>query len=312
MPQLALDARIYVAGHGGMVGSAVWRDLSARGYDDLIGHLSTEIDLRDRDAALDAITTATPNVVVLAAARVGGIMANAKSPVEFLVDNLRIQSNVMEAAHLSGVERLLFIGSSCVYPRDSPQPMRESCLMTGPLEPTNESYSIAKIAGMHAVRSYREEYDRHWISAMPTNLYGPNDNFDLETSHVLPALIRRFHEAKESGDNVVKLWGSGLPRREFLHVDDLAAACHLLLTDYDEPAHINIGVGKDVTIAELAGLIAEVVGYSGSIVWDSSQPDGAPRKLLDVSRLKALGFSPTIGLREGIASTYEWYVNHAV
>ena len=311
MSLLAPDARVYVAGHRGMVGSAIWRDLSARGYDDLVGHPSSEVDLRDRDAAMDAIGSAKPDALVLAAAKVGGILANSTYPVEFLTDNVRIQTNVLEAAHAAGVERVLFLGSSCIYPKLAAQPIPESALLTGELESTNIGYAIAKISGIIAVQSYRSEYDRHWISGMPTNLYGPNDNFDLETSHVLPALIRRFHEAKESGADVVTLWGSGSPRREFLHVDDLAAACHLLLTDYDEPGHVNIGVGEDVTITELAALIADVVGYTGSIAWDSTKPDGTPRKLLDVSLLNSLGFTPAIGLREGIESTYAWYLAHA-
>ena len=311
MSLIAPDSRVYVAGHRGMVGSAIWRDLSARGYDDLVGHPSSEVDLRDRDAAMDAIGSAKPDALVLAAAKVGGILANSTYPVEFLTDNVRIQTNVLEAAHAAGVERVLFLGSSCIYPKLAAQPIPEAALLTGELESTNIGYAIAKISGIIAVQSYRSEYDRHWISGMPTNLYGPNDNFDLETSHVLPALIRRFHEAKESGADVVTLWGSGSPRREFLHVDDLAAACHLLLTDYDEPGHVNIGVGEDVTIAELAALIADVVGYTGSIAWDSTKPDGTPRKLLDVSTLNSLGFTPAIGLREGIESTYAWYLAHA-
>lgn len=308
---MAPDARVYVAGHRGMVGSAIWRDLSARGHTDLIGNSSAEVDLRDRDAAMDAIGSANPDALVLAAAKVGGILANATYPVEFLADNVRIQTNVLEAAHAAGVERVLFLGSSCIYPKHAPQPIPESALLTGELEPTNVGYAIAKISGVIAVQSYRSEYGRRWISGMPTNLYGPSDNFDLETSHVLPALIRRFHEAKESGADVVTLWGTGSPRREFMHVDDLAAACHLLLTEYDEPGHVNIGVGEDVTIAELAALIADVVGYTGEIAWDSSKPDGTPRKLLDVSLLNSLGFTPAIGLREGIESTYAWYLAHA-
>ena len=234
-------------------------------------------------------------------------MANATYPVEFLTDNLRIQTNLFEAAHAADVDRLLFIGSSCVYPRDCPQPMRESYLLTGPLESTNEAYAIAKIAGIIGVQSYRREYGRHWISAMPTNLYGPGDTFDLETAHVLPALIRRFHEASLAGAPSVTLWGTGSPRREFLHVDDLAAACLRLLDVYDEDEHINVGVGDDVTIAELAALVADVVGYSGEVEWDASKPDGTPRKLLDISRISALGWEPQIGLAEGIGSTYEMY-----
>ena len=301
------DARIYVAGHRGMVGSAVWRALEAAGYSDLVGWSSSEVDLTDRDAAMDAVGSARPDVVVVAAAKVGGIMANATYPVEFLTDNLRIQTNLFEAAHAADVDRLLFLGSSCIYPRMAPQPIPESALLTGPLESTNDAYAISKIAGIIGVQSYRREYGRHWISAMPTNLYGPGDTFDLETAHVLPALIRRFHEASLAGAPSVTLWGTGSPRREFLHVDDLAAACLRLLDVYDEDEHINVGVGDDVTIAELAALVADVVGYYGEVEWDAAKPDGTPRKLLDVSRISALGWEPQIGLAEGIGSTYEMY-----
>ena len=301
------DARIYVAGHRGMVGSAVWRALEAAGYSDLVGWSSSEVDLTDRDAAMDAVGSAQPDVVVVAAAKVGGIMANATYPVEFLTDNLRIQTNLFEAAHAADVDRLLFLGSSCIYPRMAPQPIPESALLTGPLESTNDAYAIAKIAGIIGVQSYRREYGRHWISAMPTNLYGPGDTFDLETAHVLPALIRRFHEASLAGAPSVTLWGTGSPRREFLHVDDLAAACLRLLDVYDEDEHINVGVGDDVTIAELAALVADIVGYYGEVEWDAAKPDGTPRKLLDVSRISALGWEPQIGLAEGIGSTHEEY-----
>ena len=301
------DARVYVAGHRGMVGSAVWRALEAAGYSDLVGWSSSEVDLTDRDAAMDAVGSAQPDVVVVAAAKVGGIMANATYPVEFLTDNLRIQTNLFEAAHAADVDRLLFLGSSCIYPRMAPQPIPESALLTGPLESTNDAYAISKIAGIIGVQSYRREYGRHWISAMPTNLYGPGDTFDLETAHVLPALIRRFHEASLAGAPSVTLWGTGSPRREFLHVDDLAAACLRLLDVYDEDEHINVGVGDDVTIAELAALVADIVGYYGEVEWDAAKPDGTPRKLLDVSRISALGWEPQIGLVEGIGSTYEMY-----
>ena len=301
---LSSDARVYVAGHLGMVGSAVWRALEAQGFVNLIGWSSVEVDLTDRDAAMDAVTSAKPDVVVVAAAKVGGIMANSTYPVEFLADNSRIQTNLFEAAHAADVDRLLFLGSSCIYPKMAPQPIPESALLTGPLETTNIAYAIAKISGIIAVQSYRSEYGRRWISAMPTNLYGPGDNYDLETAHVLPALIRRFHEASVAGAPSVTLWGTGSPRREFLHVDDLAAACLRLLDVYDEADHVNVGVGDDVTIAELAALIADVVGYSGDLEWDTSKPDGTPRKLLDVTRMKSLGWEPAIGLREGIESTY--------
>jgi GDP-L-fucose synthase len=301
------DARVYVAGHRGMVGSAVWRALEAAGYSDLVGWSASEVDLTDRDAAMDAVRSTKPDVVVVAAAKVGGIMANSTYPVEFLADNLRIQTNLFEAAHAADVDRLLFLGSSCIYPKLAPQPIQESALLTGPLEETNIAYALAKISGIIGVQAYRSEYGRHWISAMPTNLYGPGDNFDLPTAHVLPALIRRFHEAKESGAPSVTLWGTGSPRREFLHVDDLASACLRLLDVYDEAEHVNVGVGEDVTIAELASLIADVVGYSGSQEWDVSKPDGTPRKLLDVTRMKSLGWSPEIGLAEGLRTTYESY-----
>ena len=301
---LSSDARVYVAGHRGMVGSAVWRALEAQGFVNLIGWSSVEVDLTDRDAAMDAVTSAKPDVVVVAAAKVGGIMANSTYPVEFLADNLRIQTNLFEAAHAADVDRLLFLGSSCIYPKMAPQPIPESALLTGPLETTNIAYAIAKISGIIAVQSYRSEYGRRWISAMPTNLYGPGDNYDLETAHVLPALIRRFHEASVAGAPSVTLWGTGSPRREFLHVDDLAAACLRLLDVYDEADHVNVGVGDDVTIAELAALTADVVGYSGDLEWDTSKPDGTPRKLLDVTRMKSLGWEPAIGLRAGIESTY--------
>ena len=301
---LSPDQRVYVAGHRGMVGSAVWRALEAQGFANLIGWTSSEVDLTDRAAAVDAVVSAQPDVVIVAAAKVGGIMANSTYPVEFLADNLRIQTNLFEAAHAANVDRLLFLGSSCIYPKMAPQPIPESALLTGPLEETNIAYALAKISGIIGVQSYRSEYGRRWISAMPTNLYGPGDNYDLQTSHVLPALIRRFDEAKSSGAPSVMLWGTGSPRREFLHVDDLAAACLRLLDVYDEPEHVNVGVGEDVTIAELASLIADVVGYQGAIEWDASKPDGTPRKLLDVKRMKSLGWEPAIGLRAGIESTY--------
>lgn len=308
---LTPDMRIYVAGHHGLVGSAVWQHLSAQGFTDLVGFRSAEVDLTDRDAAHDAVLSAQPDVVVDAAARVGGILANSTEPVDFLHDNLRIQTNLFDAAHAANVDRLLFLGSSCIYPKFAAQPISESSLLTGELEPTNKAYAIAKISGIIAVQSFREQYGRRWISAMPTNLYGPGDNFDLRTSHVLPAMIRKFHEAKQHGDEVT-LWGTGTPRREFLHTDDVAAAVRHLLEVYDSPDTINIGTGEDVTIAELAATIADVVGFDGEVRWDTSKPDGTPRKLLDVTRLRALGWEPQVDLRDGIADTYAWYVNSLV
>jgi GDP-L-fucose synthase len=297
------DAVVHVAGHRGMVGSAVWRHLEAEGFTNLVGRTSAELDLRDR-AAVDTFYAETPpSYVVLAAAKVGGILANASQPAEFLSDNLRIQVNVLDAAARVGVKRLLFLGSSCIYPKLAPQPIKEEYLLTGPLEPTNDAYAIAKIAGVLHVQALRREHGCSFVSAMPTNLYGPGDNYDLATSHVLPAMIRRFHEAAAAGLPAVTLWGSGAPRREFLHVDDLARACLVLLERYDDPMPVNVGVGTDLSIRELAELVASVVGYDGRIEWDSSKPDGTPRKLLDVSRLRALGWEPSIDLRSGIAAT---------
>ena len=308
MPALDRRAPTYIAGHRGLVGSAVWRHFTSSGFTNLVGRSSAELDLRDRDATFAFFADTRPATVIVAAAKVGGIMANATYPADFLSDNLRIQLHVFDAALSVGVERLLFLGSSCIYPKLAPQPIREDSLLTGPLEPTNDAYAIAKIAGVLHVQAMRRQHGVRWISAMPTNLYGPGDNFDLEKSHVLPALIRRFHEAKLDDASSVTLWGTGAPRREFLHVDDLARACELLLESYDDPAPINVGVGEDVTIAELADLVAKIVGYTGRIEFDASKPDGTPRKLLDVSRVNALGFEPRIGLADGIASVYDWYV----
>ncbi|MDJ1133493.1 GDP-L-fucose synthase family protein [Streptomyces iconiensis] len=306
-PLLPPHARVFVAGHRGLVGSAVTRRLTAEGYEVLTRDRAA-LDLRDAAATEHLLRQERPDAVVLAAAKVGGIMANKTFPVPFLEDNLRIQLSVIAGAHAAGVPRLLFLGSSCIYPKHAPQPIGEDALLTGPLEPTNEPYALAKIAGIAQVRAYREQHGASYISAMPTNLYGPGDNFDLETSHVLPALVRRFHEAKRDGAERVVLWGSGTPRREFLHVDDLARACLLLLREYDDASPVNVGCGEDLTIAALAETVREVVGFSGDIVWDTSRPDGTPRKLLDVSRLTKLGFSPVIGLAEGIRSTYEWWL----
>ena len=302
------DVSVYVAGHRGLVGSALWRALESAGVGKLIGWSSKELDLRDRDATFAAITEAKPDIIIDAAAKVGGIMANSTFPVEFLRDNTLIQTNVMDAAHACDVDRLLFLGSSCIYPRHATQPIRESSLMTGPLEPTNQAYAMAKISGILYIEAHRTEYGRRWISAMPTNLYGPGDNFDLQSSHVLPAFIRRFHEAKVAGAPTVTVWGTGTPRREFLHVDDLAQACLVLLQHYDTHETINVGLGDDMPIRELAETVASVVGFGGTIEWDSSKPDGMPRKLLDTSRINELGWKPQISLRDGVASTYEWYL----
>jgi GDP-L-fucose synthase len=305
------DATVYIAGHGGLVGSAVWRQLESAGFTHLVGRRAKELDLRDPVATRDFFAETRPSYVVLAAARVGGILANASAPVDFLSDNLRIQLNVLDAATEFGVDRLLFLGSSCIYPRLAPQPITEDALLTGPLEETNQAYAIAKIAGIAHVQAIRRQYGRSFISAMPTNLYGPGDNFDPESSHVLPALIRRFHEAARRGDASVTVWGTGSPRREFLHVDDLAAACLVLLEHYDGDSPINVGTGTDITIRELAGLVAEVVGFTGEIAFDSGKPDGTPRKVLDISRISALGWQPRVPLREGIADVAAWYVeNH--
>lgn len=299
-------ARIFVAGHRGLVGSAVTRRLTADGHE-VITRGRGELDLRDAARTEAFLKEQRPDAVVLAAAKVGGIMANSTYPVQFLEDNLRIQLSVIAGAHAAGVGRLLFLGSSCIYPKHAPQPIHEDALLTGPLEPTNEAYALAKIAGIVQVQSYRRQYGASFVSAMPTNLYGPGDNFDLETSHVLPALIRRFHEARRDGAPEVVLWGSGSPRREFLHVDDLAAACAVLLRAYDGEEPVNIGCGDDLTIRELAETVREVTGYEGAVAWDTSKPDGTPRKLLDISRLSALGWKPQIPLRDGVAATYRWW-----
>ena len=301
------DSTVYVAGHRGLVGSAVLRRLRSEGFQNLVVRTSSELDLRERPGVDRFFDEVRPDVVVLAAAKVGGIGANSTFPAQFLSDNLRIQVNVLDAAVAVGTPRLLLLGSSCIYPKFAEQPIREDSLLTGPLEPTNDAYAIAKIAGVLQVQAVRRQYGLPWISAMPTNLYGPHDNFDPEASHVLPAMLRRFHEAARDDVPVVTCWGSGTPRREFLHVDDLAEACLFLLRHYDDPDPVNVGTGSDVTVAELAGLVAEVAGYRGRIEWDASKPDGTPRKLLDVSRLRALGWSASTPLADGVASTYEWY-----
>src|SRR5256886_16615795 len=299
--------KIFIAGHRGLVGSALLRRLEAEGFHNLPRRDRSQLDLGDEQAVRKFMFEEQPAIVVLAAAKVGGIKANNDLPVEFLLDNLRIQNNVIQAAHDAGVRKLLFLGSSCIYPKHAPQPIPESALLSGPLESTNEAYAIAKIAGIKLCQAYAREYGANFISAMPTNLYGPNDNFDLETSHVLAALLRKAHEAKTSGAREIVVWGSGKPRREFLHVDDLASACLFLLEKYDSPEIINVGCGEDISIRELAELICDVVGFTGELAWDGTKPDGTPRKLLDITKLRNLGWQPTIPLRDGIAQTYDWF-----
>jgi GDP-L-fucose synthase len=302
--------KIYIAGHRGLVGSALTRAIDIRKDVKWVGKSRADLDLLDRDAVFDFLTKEKPDVVVVAAARVGGIMANSTFPVEFLSENLRIMTNLLDGSHAANIDRLLFLGSSCIYPRMSPQPIKEDYLLTGALEPTNEAYALAKISGLKLVQAYRKQFGRNWISAMPTNLYGPGDNFDLESSHVLPAMIRKFHDAKTNNQQNVQLWGTGSPMREFLHVDDLADACLFLLENYNEDTPINIGTGTDVTIKELAELIKEVVDYDGGIVWDTSKPDGTPRKLLDVNRIGKLGWEYKVTLHKGLASTYADYLSN--
>ena len=303
-------ARVYIAGHRGMVGSAIWRLFESKGFINLFGASSSEVDLRDRGAVFEYVDRIQPDVVIDAAARVGGIQANSAYPADFLSDNLQIQVNVMDAANAADVDRLLFLGSSCIYPKFARQPIQESSLLTGELEPTNDAYAIAKIAGIMQVQATRRQYGRRWISAMPTNLYGPGDNFHPENSHVLPALMRRLHEAKTTGADDVVIWGSGTPLREFLYVDDLAEASLFLLEHYDSPDTINVGVGKDASIRDIAERVAETVGYSGSLSQDATKPDGTPRKLLDVSRINELGWSAPTSLDAGLTSTYEWFMRN--
>jgi GDP-L-fucose synthase len=304
------DAKIYVAGHRGLVGSAVMRALERQGYANLVVRAHRELDLADQAAVRGFFERERPQAVIMAAARVGGIHANNSRPAEFIRDNLLIQDNVIDSAHRAGVQKFVFLGSSCIYPKLAPQPLKEDYLLTGPLEPTNEWYAVAKIAGIKMCEAYRRQYGFNAISLMPTNLYGPGDNFDLQNSHVLPALIRRFHEAKERGHPTMSIWGTGTPRREFLHVDDLADAVVYLLETYDAEPIVNIGWGEDVTIRELAETVAEVAGFKGRLVFDSSKPDGTPRKLLDTSRLTSLGWKPKIKLRAGIEQTYAWFKEH--
>jgi len=304
----AKNSRIYVAGHRGLVGSAIVRRLEKEGFEHLILRTSNELDLRNQAAVDVFFTEEKPEYVFLAAAKVGGIHANNAYPADFIRDNLQIQTNIIDAAYRNGVKKLIFLGSSCIYPKRAPQPLKEEYLLTGPLEPTNEWYAIAKIAGIRMCQAYRRQYGFNAICAMPTNLYGSNDNFDLETSHVLPAMVRKFHEARERKDNQVVLWGTGSPRREFLHVDDLADACLFLVQDYEGEDIINVGVGEDVTIRELAEQVRKTVGFEGDIIWDDdTKPDGTPRKLMDVSRLAALGWQARISLSDGIVDVYRWY-----
>jgi len=302
-------SKIYIAGHRGLVGSAIVRKLESDGYTNIITRTHAELDLLNQKAVTDFFESEKPEYVFLAAAKVGGIMANKTYPADFIYQNLVIETNIVESAHQSGVIKLLFLGSSCIYPKLAPQPIKEEYLMTGPLEPTNDAYAIAKIAGIKMCQSYNTQYGTNYISVMPTNLYGENDNFDPETSHVLPALIRKFYEAKLAEAPSISMWGTGTAKREFLYVDDMATACIHLMNTYNEPEIVNIGTGEDITIKELAETVAKIVGYEGILEWDATKPDGTPRKLLDVSRLHSLGFKHTVSLEEGIKKTYEWYCN---
>jgi GDP-L-fucose synthase len=310
MSEMNHGSRIFVAGHRGLVGSAVVRRLEQLGYDNILTATRDQLDLRDQAAVNYWFRANRPEFVFLVAGTVGGILANSTRPAEFIYDNMMIHATVVNSAHLFGVDKLLYLGSSCIYPRDCPQPMAESTLLTGALEPTNEAYAVAKIAGIKLCQAYRQQYGRDFISAMPTNLYGPNDNFDLTSSHVLPAMIRKFHDAKMEGRHDVQLWGTGSPRREFLHVDDLADACVFLMQRYSDALHINVGTGEDLSIRELADMVRRIVYPSAAVVFDTSKPDGAPRKLLDVTRLHALGWRHRTALGEGIESTYAWFLAH--
>src|SRR5687767_522396 len=310
MVEMNGNSRIFVAGHRGLVGSAICRRLEQLGYENVLTATRDQLDLRDQAAVNYWFRANRPEYIFLVAGTVGGILANSTRPAEFIYDNLMIHATVVHSAHLFGTKKLLYLGSSCIYPRHATQPMKEEELLTGPLEPTNEAYAIAKIAGIKLCQSYRKQYGSDFISAMPTNLYGPNDNFDLNSSHVLPAIIRKFHDAREEGRDEVVVWGTGSPRREFLHVDDLADACVFLMQHYDEANHINVGTGEDVSIKELAEMVRRIVHPAAKIVWDTTKPDGSPRKLLDVSRLHALGWRHRIALGEGIESTYQWFLTH--
>ena len=307
---LSKNAKIYIAGHRGMVGSACWRAMDSAGYSNLLGKTSKELDLRDQRAVNDFIQEERPEAIIDAAARVGGILANDTYPYEFLMDNMLIQNNLIRAAHENNVSKFIFLGSSCIYPKFAPQPLKEEYLLTDSLEPTNEWYAIAKISGVKLIEALRKEYNRDYVSLMPTNLYGPNDNYDLKTSHVLPAMIRKFHEAKEAGNTPVKLWGSGTPMREFLYVDDLGkAVLHALENSLDEHLY-NIGTGVDLTIKSLAELIQEAVGHKGEIIWDSSKPDGTPRKLMDNSKMESQGWKAQVNLEVGVSLAYQWFLDN--
>ncbi len=304
------DSKIFVAGHRGLVGSAIMRQLEKGGFTNVITRTRAELDLLSQTAVALFFEIEKPEYVFLAAAKVGGILGNKKYPADFIYQNLTIQNNIIESAHQHKITKLLFLGSSCIYPKLAPQPIKEEYLLTGPLEPSNDAYAIAKIAGIKMCQSYHAQHGSNFISVMPTNLYGENDNFDLENSHVLPALIRKFHEAKESNSPTVGAWGTGAPMREFIHVDDVASACIHLMETYNDPEIVNIGTGEDVTIKELAEIVKDVTGYQGEIVWDTTKPDGTPRKLLDVSKLHKLGFKHTIALKDGITKTYAWYTKN--
>ena len=301
--------RIYVAGHGGLVGSALVREIEKHPEHSWIGKSRAELNLLDRKLVFDFLASEKPDAVIVAAAKVGGIMANSSYPVEFLSENLQIETNLIDGSHAANIEKLLFLGSSCIYPKLAPQPIKEEYLLTGPLESSNEAYALAKISGLKLVQAYRKQYQRDWVSAMPSNVFGPGDNFDENTSHVLPALIGKFHAAKKAGLGSVTVWGSGTPKREFLYSDDLASACLFLLENYNNDSHINVGTGADLSIADLAQTIAEVVGFDGEIQFDTSKPDGTPRKLLDISKLSALGWKSSFQLKDGIQKTYDWFLS---
>lgn len=304
------NLKIYIAGHRGMVGSACWRLLESKGFTNIIGKTSKELDLRDQLQVESFIREENPDIIIDAAAKVGGILANDTYPYEFLMDNMLIQNNLIRAAHQNHVPKFIFLGSSCIYPKMAPQPLKEEYLLTGPLEPTNEWYAIAKISGVKLIEALRKQYNRDYVALMPTNLYGPNDNFDLQSSHVLPAMIRKFHEAKENDHAPVTLWGTGSPNREFMHVDDLAQAVLFAMENKLPETLYNVGTGKDLSIKELAEMIQKTVGHQGDIVWDDSKPDGTPRKLMDVTKLKKVGFEPEIDLQRGVEATFVWYRNN--